>query len=72
MKKYIILNGRHEELTNKIIKHINEGWDLLGGITSTTQGSVVMYSQALTKEVVEELPERRPSGRKNTGNKKNI
>ena len=67
MKKYIILTGKVEDVTSSIIKHINDDWHLVGGLTTATRGSIVEYSQALTKEVIEEV---KPAPKRRTRKKK--
>ena len=57
MKEYIVITGRLETISGDINRHLKAGWDLVGGLTAATKGSVIEYAQALTKEVDEKVAE---------------
>lgn len=64
MKKYKIVTGKLENITDEIVKQLNDGWDLVGGLTTATKGSIVEYAQAFTREIIEEVkPEPKPKRR---------
>ena len=60
MIDYELITGRKEDVTKQVKKMLNEGWVALD-LTSTTIGSSVNYTQAMTREyeapaIVEEKP----------------
>ena len=54
MIDYELITGKKEEVTKTVKKMLNEGWTPLD-LTSTTIGSAINYTQALTREVAETL-----------------
>jgi len=52
MQQYKLLVGDKAELEREVTDALNSGWELLD-LTSTTLGSVIKYSQAITRTVEE-------------------
>ena len=50
MQQYKLLVGDKAELEREVTDALNSGWELLD-LTSTTLGSVIKYSQAMTRTV---------------------
>lgn len=54
MIDYELITGKKEEVTKTVKKMLNDGWTPLD-LTSTTIGSAINYTQALTREIPESL-----------------
>lgn len=54
MIDYELITGKKEDVVKTVKKMLNEGWIPLD-LTSTTIGSAINYTQALTREVSESL-----------------
>ena len=56
MKRYHIVHGDRSSLEQRVERYLNDGWELVGGLTSWVLAGYhgvshkVLYAQAVTKE----------------------
>jgi len=51
MKNYKVITGKIPALEQEINELLNDGWELIGGITSAPRGSLIEYAQSLAKDI---------------------
>ena len=55
--RYTIVVGKLDIITQEVDKYLKNGWELVGGLTTATKGSVVEYSQAMVREEQQAKPQ---------------